>query len=193
MTPNATHDWSNSVDERHLQLIRNDPARFAPGGVTHLVLEVLAYAAEEAEDRGSGSAVVTLHSDGSISIADDGRGTETQVGAEGAAVRKPVMSTKDLRYFDESSEVLPDGHLRRGISVVAALSDWLVHSNRRENGSWTQRYEHGIPVSELTPIPSDGTTGTTVHFMPGHGLAPVNGDLLTTFGEHFTVSVRRES
>jgi DNA gyrase/topoisomerase IV subunit B len=34
---------------------------------------------------------------------------------------------------------------RRGISVVAALSEWLVHTNRRRDDAWTQRYEHGIP------------------------------------------------
>jgi DNA gyrase subunit B len=45
---NTTHDWSRDVDVAHLERIRHDPARFAPGGVTHLVLEVLAYAADEA-------------------------------------------------------------------------------------------------------------------------------------------------
>lgn len=52
------------------------------------------------------------------------------------------------------------------MSVVAALSDWLVHTNRRINGSWTQRYERGIPVTDLNPVPADGTTGTSVHFRP---------------------------
>lgn len=76
------------------------------------------------------------------------------------------MATKDLRFFDSPEAVmLPDGHPRRGMSVVAALSDWLVHTNRRLNGSWMQRYEHGIPVTGLNPIPQDGTTGTTVHFL----------------------------
>jgi DNA gyrase subunit B len=111
------------------------------------------------------------------------------VDAAGVAVRKPVMSTKDLRYFDESSELLPDGHPRRGMSVVSALSDWLVHTNRRAAGSWTQRYEHGIPVTDLTPIESDGSTGTTVHFLPSPGLAPVAA-IPTNFGDHLAVTVR---
>lgn len=190
MTDGPTHDWSSSVDEQHLQHIRNDPARYAPGGVAHLVLEVLAYAAEEAQARGGGSAAVTFHDDGSISVADDGRGTETRISDSGA-VRKPVMSTKDLRYFDGSTEVLPDGHLRHGMSVVSALSDWLEHTNRRDSRSWTQRYEQGVPVTDLTPVDDDGTTGTTVRFRPGAGLAAVGEELPTEFGEHLTVTVQR--
>jgi topoisomerase-4 subunit B len=75
------------------------------------------------------------------------------------------MSTKDLRFFDfPDAQTLPDGQPRRGISVVAALSEWLVHTNRRQDGPWTQRYEHGVPVSGLMEIAGDGTTGTTVRF-----------------------------
>ncbi|MBX3191813.1 MAG: hypothetical protein KF819_32785 [Labilithrix sp.] len=163
----TTHDWTRDVDPDHLEQIRGAPEAFAPGGALHLVLEVLAYAADEAADRGSGRAVVTLHADGSISVADDGRGTDTRIDGEGRVVRKPVMATKDLRFFvAQDAPELPDGHPRRGISVVAALSAWLVHTNRRADGSWMQRYEHGIPVVDLTPVPDDGTTGTTVHFLP---------------------------
>lgn len=187
---NTTHDWARAIDVRHLELIRQGPADFAPGGAVHLVLEVLAYAADEASSRGSGHAVVTLHPDGSISVADNGRGTDTRVDAEGRTVKKPVMATKDLRFFDEPSVLLPDGHHRRGMSVVAALSEWLVHTNRRANGFWTQRYEHGIPVTDLTPIESDGTTGTTVHFLPSAGLAPVT-TLPTDFGPCLTVETRQ--
>ena len=52
------------------------------------------------------------------------------------------------------------------MSVVNALSEWLIHTNRRTGGSWTQRYEHGVPTTDLTPVADDGTTGTTVHFQP---------------------------
>jgi topoisomerase-4 subunit B len=43
----VTHDWPSVVDLGHLARIRQDPATFAPGGVRHLILEVVAYAAEE--------------------------------------------------------------------------------------------------------------------------------------------------
>lgn len=52
---NTTHDWAGSVDTGHLSRIRADAAAFAPGGLRHLVLEVVAYAADEAESRGGGA------------------------------------------------------------------------------------------------------------------------------------------
>lgn len=179
---NTTHDWSSAVDPDHLASIRQAPEEFAPGGPRHLLLEVLAYAADEASSRGGGRCLVTLCPDGSISVADDGRGTDTRTDEHGQIVKKPVMASKDLRFFDfPDVERLPDGHPRRGMSVVAALSEWLVHTNRRLNGAWTQRYERGIPVTDLEPVEADGTTGTCVHFRPdgspGQLEAPTAGEL----------------
>ncbi|WP_327260511.1 ATP-binding protein [Streptomyces sp. NBC_01232] len=168
---NTTHDWADTVDADHLGRIRREPGEFAPGGPGHLVLEVVAYAADEAASRGGGRCVVTLHADGSVSVQDDGRGTDTRVDEHGRVVKKPVMATKDLRFFDHpEAERLPDGHPRRGMSTVAALSEWLIHTNRRLNGSWSRRYEHGVPVTGLESVETDGTTGTCVRFLPAEGL-----------------------
>ena len=164
---NTTHDWARTVDAEHLAQVRQAPEVFAAGGTTHLILEVLAYAADEAEWTGTiGRCRVILHADGSVSVADNGRGTDTRPDARDQPVKKPVMATRDLRFFDSpDAQQLPDGRPRRGVSVVAALSPWLVHTNRRRNGGWTQRYEHGIPVTGLLSIPDQDTTGTTVHFL----------------------------
>jgi DNA gyrase subunit B len=169
--PTTTHDWSQLLDREHIEQVRLEPARHAPGGPLHLVLEVLAYAIDEAADgpvQGvAPRALVALHADGSISVEDNGRGTDTRADPAGQWTRKPVMATKDVRFFESASApTLSDGHPRRGMSVVSALSSWLVHTNRRARGSWTQRYELGIPVTDLVAIPADGTTGTTVHFQP---------------------------
>ncbi len=169
---NATHDWTASVDRGHLERIRKPPAEFAPTGVLHLVLEVLAYAADEAEAHHAGSATVTLEADETVTVADDGRGTDTRRTDAGVVVKKPVMATPDLRFFDGPGiELLADGHRRRGISVVAALSDWLVHVNRRRDGAWQQRYERGVPVTGLEPLAPNGRTGTAVRFRASSQLA----------------------
>jgi DNA gyrase subunit B len=161
---NTTHDWASSVDLDHLKDVRSRAAEFARGGLTHLILEVLAYAADEAEERAGGAALLTL-TNGTATIADDGRGTDTRASGFGQVVRKPVVSTKDLRFFDSATPVLlPDGLPRRGLSVVAALSTELRHTNRRANGSWTQVYAHGVPVADVTELPPDGTCGTTIRF-----------------------------
>ena len=168
----TTHDWSKDVDRHHLEHIRKRAGTYAPRGTSHLVLEVLAYALDEAAHQGGPAHIaITVHSDGSVSVADDGRGTDTRTDNHGRMIRKPVMATKDVRFFDAPApELLPDGLPRRGMSVVASLSTWLTHTNRRLNGSWTQRYEHGIPVTDLAHIPADGTTGTTVRFLPDAAL-----------------------
>lgn len=192
-----THDWASDHDPAHIERIRREPAVFAPGGASHLVLEVLAYAADEAAHTGSGHAIVTLHDDGSVSVTDNGRGTATHAGGQSQAVKKPVMTTKDLRFFDTpEAEALPDGHPRRGLSVVTALSTWLEHTNRRHDGAWTQRYENGTPATALTPIPADGTTGTTVRFLPDTDLVssteiPLTAlrQLAPAFGPALTVKI----
>ena len=98
---NTTHDWAASVDVLHLDTIRSDPGAYAPGGLLHLVLEVLAYADDEAKALGRrGRCVVSVYPDGSVSVADDGRGTDTRRDSHGFLTKKPVMSTKDLRFFE---------------------------------------------------------------------------------------------
>lgn len=187
----TTHDWSATVDLDHLAEIRRRAAELAPDG-THLVLEVLAYAAEEAEARGSGRAVVTLRGDGSVSVADDGRGTDTRPD-DGTFVRKPIMATRDVRFFDAAQPpLLSDGVARAGMSVVAALSTRLVHRNRRTNGAWTQTYEHGVPTTGLELVSPDGSTGTTVTFRVDRGLVPeheIRADRLHVGTEAMTVVV----
>ena len=115
--------------------IRRVPARFVDTGALHLVLEVLAYAADEAEELGGRRAVVTVLGDGSVAVADCGRGTDTRVDDQGRTIKKPVMATKDLRFFDAvNPKMLPDGRPRRGMSVVAALSTWLEPTNGDARG-----------------------------------------------------------
>jgi len=195
----TTHDWGIAVDLGHLARIRREPATFAPGGVRHLVLEVVAYAADEAEASGGGRCLITYCRDGSVSVSDGGRGIAARRDERGRVLRKPVMSTKDLRFFDSpDAQLLPDGHPRRGISVVAALSEWLVHTNRRQNGAWSQRYEHGVPVTALVPVPGNGTTGTTVYFRPdgtvlaGGGHAVIDAVRLAASWPELSVEIRYE-
>jgi topoisomerase IV subunit B len=170
----VTHDWRSSVDRDHLDDVRARAEQLTPGGLLHLIAEAVAYPAEEAQDQGRGRCEVTLSADGSVIVADSGRGTATVLDRDGRPVRKPVMATQDVRFFGaDDPPLLPDGHPRRGMSVVAALSLRLTHTNRRVEGAWTQVYEHGIPASELVPLSADGSTGTIVEFSPDPERVPV--------------------
>ncbi|TQL02964.1 ATP-binding protein [Cellulomonas sp. SLBN-39] len=174
----TTHAWASDVDEEHLADVRARADALAPDGALHLVLEVLAYADEEAAATGRRGQVEVVLDGSRVVVADDGRGTDTRVDEHGAVVRKPVMATQDVRFFDvDDAPLLPDGHPRRGMSVVSALSPALVHENWRTDGAWSQTYRHGVPDAALVPLTPRGGTGTTVTFrgVPG---APVDADAL---------------
>lgn len=132
---------------------------------------MLAYALDEAACGTTRAIDVIVHSDGSVSVADDGRGTDTRQDDRGVWRVKPVMATADLRFFDvPGAPVLTDGLPRAGMSVVTALSEWLVHTNVRDDTAWSARYEWGLPAGPPEPVEAGRTTGTTVRFMPDTGL-----------------------
>lgn len=163
----TTHKWAWEVDPGHLASMRDvllGPG--AAGGRRHLMMEVLAYARDEAVAAARpGHVLVTYHDDRSVTIDDDGRGTDTRVDDNGRVIRKPVMATADIRFTDpRRSPRLPDGLARRGMSSVAALSDLLIHENHRGTEAWTQTYHYGIPAAELMPVTPRGHSGTVVTF-----------------------------
>lgn len=188
----TTHEWASDVDATHLADVRSRLGQVeAAGGRRHLILEVLAYADEEAEHLGRvGAATVTTHADGKITVSDDGRGTDTRRDTDGRVIRKPVMATQDVRFADvEASPRLPDGLPRRGMSTVAALSSVLLHENHRESGSWSQTYRHGIPDEDLAEIEPRASTGTTVTFLTDLTGPP---DLTEEDADHFRwLTIRR--
>lgn len=161
----TTHDWALDVDREHLAAARSCAEALGDEMAIHLVLEVLAHADEEAEACGERGAV-SVRIDGDwVEVADDGRGTDTRRDVFGRPVRKPVMATRDVRFFDAADPpVLPDGRPRRGMSTVASVSPHLVHENHRREGAWAQTYRFGVPDSELREVPGTGRTGTTVAF-----------------------------
>lgn len=187
----TTHDWSTDVDGSHLEKVRA-AAVVRPPDPVHLVLEVLAYPVDEAVDGLTRHVWVELHDDGSIGVTDDGRGTDTRADAVGSPVVKPVMATPDLRFFDRpDAPTLVDGDRRAGLSTVCAVSAWLEHVNRRATGAWSRGYAAGRPSGPTQPIAPDGTTGTTVRFLPDPALVPdrVDADRLRRLVGELPVAV----
>jgi topoisomerase-4 subunit B len=164
----TSHDWREPVDVDHIASIRADVPRHARGGVLHLVLEVLAYALDEAAEGATRTIDVVVPGDGSVVVRDDGRGTDTRRDDDGTWIVKPVMATRDLRFFGvPDAPVLADGLPRWGMSVVAALSERLVHTNVRVEGAWTATYRCGVPDGRPSPVVATGLRpGTTVGFVP---------------------------
>lgn len=129
---------------------------------------MLAYALDESVEGTTRSIDVTVDDDGSVTVADDGRGTDTRRDESGAWRVKPVMATPDLRFFAvPSAPPLADGVARSGMSVVTASSAWLEHVNVRGDGAWSARYERGLPVGTPRAVESGRHgTGTVVRFLP---------------------------
>ena len=171
--PTTTHDWSKGLDRDHLADVRGRLGEGdAAGGRRHLILEVLAYADEEAQSLGRvGEVSVTYHDDGSVTVSDDGRGTDTRTDNDRQGVRKPVMATPAVRFPAEvDAPRPPDGLPRGGMSTVAALSSDLVHVNHRRTGAWSQTYRYGVPDDELVAVEPRERSGTSISFT-----APVAG------------------
>ncbi|ONI71765.1 hypothetical protein BWI15_16635 [Kribbella sp. ALI-6-A] len=170
----TSHSWLSVADLQHVEDVRANASAY--GDVLHQALEVIAYAVDEGVGGTTTRARVVLHADGSIEVSDDGRGTATRFDEHGEPMVKPIMATRDLRFFgNPSAPILPDGRRRHGMSVVVALSEWAIHTNHRTEGSWTRRYEYGVPRGPLVSLPAASSTGTTIHFRPDRDL--VGGEL----------------
>ena len=169
---NTTHDWSaDPQDVAHISSIRADPARFINSldadGVVHLLLEVLAYARDEAIAGGARRARIECLGDRFV-VSDDGRGTQVVSHPDtGALLVKPIMASADLRYFGrDDAPLLASGAKRSGISVVNALSSALTHSSLRHGSiAWRQQYERGIPLGPPETL-ADHPRGTRVQLCP---------------------------
>jgi len=170
----TTHDWSLDVDENHLWDVLERWATFGAGGAAHLVLEVLAYADDEATALGrTGHCTVTEHADGSFTTSDDGRGTDTRRDRWGAVVRRPVMSTRDVRFSGD------DGGLVFSVALedITAAADLFRPVWDRTDGV------DGYVSIEVPPGLAYDTDQPAHHRQPGPGqLTAAGGPVRTQRG-----------
>ena len=190
-----TQDYSASSIQilEGLEAVRNRPGMYIGDtsdgtGLHHLVFEVLDNAIDEALAGHCDDITVTIHTDNSISVIDNGRGIPTDVKFDDR--HEPPRSAAEIVMtelhaggkFDQNSYKVSGGLHGVGVSCVNGLSQWLKVTIRRDGKVHQMDFERGVVINRLienqtgpdgvevqvSPIRCIGQSdkkGTEVHFL----------------------------
>src|SRR5579859_3432142 len=180
---NGKTNGNNNGDygEQNIQILEGlEAVRVRPGmyigatdqrGLHHLIQEVVDNSIDEVMAGYADTVKVTIHADGSVTGEDNGRGIPIDEHHQ-----RPGMSTLEVVMtvlhaggkFGGGGYQISSGLHGVGVSVVNALSEWCQVDVRRDGKLYRQRYERGIPVTDLMVVgPAERSeSGTVTSFLP---------------------------
>ena len=155
-----------------LEAVRKRPGMYigstGPRGLHHLVYEVVDNSIDEALQGYCSEIYVAINHDGSITVKDNGRGIPVEIHPQtGKSTLETVLTVLHAGgKFGGGGYKVSGGLHGVGISVVNALSEWVVAEVHREGNIYRQSYNKGIPTTDLEIVGESKNTGTIISFMP---------------------------
>ncbi|MCB8816812.1 DNA topoisomerase (ATP-hydrolyzing) subunit B [Desulfosporosinus shakirovi] len=157
-----------------LEAVRKRPGMYigttGPRGLHHLVYEIVDNSIDEALAGYCDKIDVLIHADNSITVIDNGRGIPVDIhpktGKPAVEVALTVLHAGGKFGGSESAYKVSGGLHGVGLSVVNALSKWLVVEVSKGGHVYHQEYAKGKPTTELENIGTTETNGTKISFIP---------------------------
>jgi DNA gyrase subunit B len=154
-----------------------EPVRKRPGmyigstgsrGLHHLAYEVVANSVDEALAGRCDLVEVTIHPDESMTVKDNGSGIPVDVMKDQGLPALTVVLTKLHAggKFGQGGYKVSGGLHGVGVSVVNALSEWLVAEVKRDGKTYRQEFARGEPTTKMKAVGPTKDTGTTISFKP---------------------------